>query len=443
MKINTLGMIAALVATALLPFRPALHAQDKPADKPGKPADRAARSEGGGQGGQRAGASVEDQLNRLTERLQLTDEQMPKFKAALADHQKKLAGLRDAPQDQRREKLQALREEMKKKLKAILTNEQYESSQEISQYIRRILRDSKGNVWFGTNNDGVCRLSGETLDYFTVNEGLSGNQVTGILEDKKGNIWLATSGGVSRYDGKSFVNFTMKDGQSDNKVWSICEDKTGVIWAGTVGGACRFTGNSFAPLKLPVSKVENPSSKFSSNCVWAILEDRRGNLWFGMDGVGAWKYDGHSFVNYTEKDGLCNNRVASILEDRKGNMWFGNGFGDHSGGVFELTGKHTGGVSRYDGKVFRRYSMLDGMSYDLISSMIEDQSGKILFAAKGVDIFDGKSFFLLNKTNGFSHLAVQSIFEYKKGHYWIGTGGGLYRYDGNAVVNVTKDGPWD
>ena len=36
----------------------------------------------------------------------------------------------------------------------------------VSQYIRSIFQDSKGNMWFGTINDGVVRYDGKTLTYF-------------------------------------------------------------------------------------------------------------------------------------------------------------------------------------------------------------------------------------------------------------------------------------
>src|SRR5262245_39163848 len=34
--------------------------------------------------------------------------------------------------------------------------------------VRSILEDSKGNYWFGSWNEGVCRFDGKSLTYFTV-----------------------------------------------------------------------------------------------------------------------------------------------------------------------------------------------------------------------------------------------------------------------------------
>jgi ligand-binding sensor domain-containing protein len=48
-------------------------------------------------------------------------------------------------------------------------------------------------------------------------------------------------------------------------------------------------------------------------------------------------YDGETFSHFTEKEGLSSNIVFSILEDANGNLWFGT---------------VGGGVSRYDGETF-------------------------------------------------------------------------------------------
>ena len=76
---------------------------------------------------------------------------------------------------------------------------------QISAFVRRIFQDKSGNLWFGTNGDGVIRYDGDSLEYFSINEGFGGVAVRGIVEDKKGNVWFVTNGGVTKYDGESFA----------------------------------------------------------------------------------------------------------------------------------------------------------------------------------------------------------------------------------------------
>lgn len=312
-------------------------------------------------------------------------------------------------------------------------------SQQISQYVRRVFQDKAGNIWFGTQGNGVGRYDGKSLVYFTPKDGFDATVVRGILEDKSGNLWFATNNGVVRYDpkgsaGSSFTGFTVKDGLSHNDVWSISEDKKGTVWVGTMGGVCCYdpkqaVEKSFKSFPIPEANVEI-QPRFSRRLAWSILEDNEGNLWFGMDGDGVRKYDprravGKMFTIFTNKDGLADNNISSILQDKKGNLWFGT---------------RNGGVSRYDGKSFTNFSERDGICYNFIWTMTEDKKGNIWFgsAGGGMSRYDGKSFTNFNEKNGLFNKHVQSIFEDKSGKLLLGTSGGAFRYDGKSFFNITK-----
>lgn len=53
--------------------------------------------------------------------------------------------------------------------------------------VRSMLEDSKGNYWFGSWKEGVARFDGKMLTYFTVDDGLSDNQIRSIYEDRNGS----------------------------------------------------------------------------------------------------------------------------------------------------------------------------------------------------------------------------------------------------------------
>ena len=302
---------------------------------------------------------------------------------------------------------------------------------QIGEYVRRIFEDKDGNLWFGTNSEGVCRFNGRELFYFSSNNGLGGSQVTAIMEDNAGNIWCATQGGVSRFDGGSITNFSMKDGLADNWVWSLYQDSRGTIWAGTLMGLCRFDGTRFTAFKLPATKVEHPEASLSPGRVCAITEDRSGKLWFGTDGAGVYTFDGDRVTNFTTDDGLCDNNISCILKDRNGNMWFGS--------------MH-GGLSRYDGTSFTSFSQKDGIGNNEVWNIYEDKAGNIWFSSEGYGVYryNGGTFTNFGEKEGLGIKAVQTIYEDSKGRLWIGGGGGLYRFDGkDSFFNVTRDGLTD
>lgn len=109
MRINKASLVAALVLGGLLVGSTCALAQ--------------ADGEKKGGGGKRGFPTAEERLARIDEAVKLTDEQKPKVKAVLEDSAK---AMRDVPQDQRREKMGEIMAEQDKKLKDILTPEQYE-----------------------------------------------------------------------------------------------------------------------------------------------------------------------------------------------------------------------------------------------------------------------------------------------------------------------------
>ena len=93
--------------------------------------------------------------------------------------------------------------------------------------IRSIYQDSKGNYWFGSHQEGVCLFNGDSLTYFTTEDGLSDNQVRTIQEDKKGTIWFGTGNGISCYNGKEIINYNTH--KSLNEILSKQEVSSGII----------------------------------------------------------------------------------------------------------------------------------------------------------------------------------------------------------------------
>jgi periplasmic protein CpxP/Spy len=114
-----LSLIAALAIGGLIACSTLVTAQDAPKD---------------GKKGGKGGYSVDQQMERLTTGLTLTDEQKPKVKAVLEEQSKKMQALREeTDQDTRRTKAQELRKETETKMKAILTPEQFTKYQEMNQ----------------------------------------------------------------------------------------------------------------------------------------------------------------------------------------------------------------------------------------------------------------------------------------------------------------------
>lgn len=293
--------------------------------------------------------------------------------------------------------------------------------------VRAIFEDSKGNFWFGSDLEGVCRYDGETFRYFTTDDGLSHNQIRTIQEDKDGFIWFATGNGVSRYNGKVFTTHTSEssltsgfNAASDQKIASSDLWFNGEL----EGGIYRYNGQNLSLIEFPVLESNHESfsisgtvtgiSRGKDNMIWianyqgvigyngesfsfinergfdyhvrSILEDSQGNLWIGNNGIGVLWYNGNETIKLSDKKELSSEssqnyplHVFTIAEGKNSNIWFGD---------------RDTGAWKYDGTSLTNYTVADGLPNLFVRVMYMDRKGQLWagLADGGVAKFNGKSF---------------------------------------------------
>ena len=177
------------------------------------------------------------------------------------------------------------------------------------------------------------------VDYFTVDQGLSQNQVLCIYEDSKGLLWIGTQDGLNLYDGYKFKVFRHEPGNKnsllDYAVNTVCETDTGIFWIGTRAGLSRYDLRSGKFIHY----IQHPDSSNSlvDNYVWEILKDSDGNLWIGTkNGLSHFNPLTKKFTNYkhnpSTSNSISHNFILSLLEDKNKNIWIGG----------------RGGLDRYD-----------------------------------------------------------------------------------------------
>lgn len=299
----------------------------------------------------------------------------------------------------------------------------------VSEFVRTMYQDSKGNYWFGTNGNGIIRYNGDTLEKITLAPHQQWMAVRGIVEDNRGHIWFGTSSGLINYDGDRFTTYAEEAGLQNEEIWGMTIDRAGLIWVGTLDGVSRFDGKTFFPFPLPESMVEDPQHMLSEDVVKQFLEDQHGTMWMVMDGNGIFTWKDGEFHHLTVKNGLPGNHVADILEDRQGDIWIGT---------------YYNGVSRFDGQTFTHFTRDGIIEGDEIYNFCEDNQGNIWFSAEnhGVYRYDGTRFNQFTTANGLTTNGVQSILADRKGQIWFGSWQGISIYDGQHITNASDREVW-
>ncbi len=112
-------------------------------------------------------------------------------------------------------------------------------------WVLYIFEDENNRIWVGTNGGGLNLWKGsDNFDCFTIQDGLAGNVIDGILSDNDGNLWISTNNGISKFDVDKlkFKNFDSQDGLQDNQftINSCYKDRNGTMYFGGINGLSYF-----------------------------------------------------------------------------------------------------------------------------------------------------------------------------------------------------------
>lgn len=302
-----------------------------------------------------------------------------------------------------------------------------DSKKQISPVVRMMYQDSKGNIWFGTQN-GAFKLTGDSLIHIDSIKSESGKGVTikDIAEDKDGKIWLGHEGGISSIDGELVKNYYESDGLISNDVWCIETDVNGNVWIGTIEGACIFDGQRFTKFDLPEGKKDTTLAISSTKMVHSIIEDSRGTIWFSTN-AGLFSYTNKKLKNISNEVGIPTNFVSKIVEDKKDGFWVST-----SKGLFYLKENILTNISEM------HFEESKGTG-----SLIVDSKGDIWFnCSRSIYRLSGEKLTEYRIEEGNYGPLTFQIYEDQQKRLWFVGFEGAYRYENDRFINITQNGPW-
>lgn len=195
-----------------------------------------------------------------------------------------------------------------------------------NQFVRCILKDSKGFMWFGTQS-GLTRYDGVNYVVYENNpndsNSISYNYISSIIEDKNKNLWIGTYQGLNLYN-RDKNNFTRIYLNKDILVInSLCEDNDNNIWIGSLG-------NGLIQYSVLNKKTEYflPGSEINSTHITSIVADNKNRLWIGSwNGLYLLNLKKKSFKHFENIPGdstsLSNNSINALFLDNNNSLWIG------------------------------------------------------------------------------------------------------------------------
>ena len=94
-----------------------------------------------------------------------------------------------------------------------------------------------------------------------------------IVLDSKGFLWFCTNEGISRFDGFEFVNYGTRHGLPEPNANDLLETADGVYWVGTDGGLCRFANTPKRRSDKMEHKLISPNSRLLQPILFSALEE--------------------------------------------------------------------------------------------------------------------------------------------------------------------------
>ncbi len=306
-----------------------------------------------------------------------------------------------------------------------------------SNFLLSILLDKNDNIWVGTENMGINKLSfvnrNVKIVYPDAVEGIkNANEIRVLFEDRDQHIWVATkAGNLYRYDS----SFTQKTALITNnyKIYSIAQDSKGSVWLGTRGNGLIELRNGDIMQSVYYQNSEKPGS-LGNNNVFGTLFDRKGRLWVATFGGGLrvkTNFDNtEGFKSYfTTDDWIRFNRY--IYEDSKGEIWVAT-----SNGVLRFNPDHL----LKDSTDFKHYSFNNNMPNSLsnpeVRFIFQDSKERIWLATAGggINLFTGEdengngTFIAYKNKQGIANDNIMSIQEDNEGTLWVSTESGLHTF---------------
>jgi len=304
-------------------------------------------------------------------------------------------------------------------------------SDQPSDMVTSVRRAPDGDVWIGTEDQGVCRYDATSERFVGADSDTSYRMrrlgsVTILDVDDRDCLWcLGSTTGIFRIPIRngSLVADAMQHYLTEEYVTSMLKDRGGALWFGTAFGGLTMIDEQTGNREQFRYDATNPAG-LQSNRIFCTLQDRSGTIWVGTDnGIGKLNTRAWYFKHYREDpldpSGLSHGYVRSVFKDSDGTLWVGTG----GGGL---------NVLRPGARAFEHYDLSrphrPSIDRNTINTIFKDHRGTIWLGTNtnmvGLSPVDRNPIFYANDPDDPHSIGVSGIWailEDRDGDLWVGT----------------------
>jgi ligand-binding sensor domain-containing protein len=151
-----------------------------------------------------------------------------------------------------------------------------------SNYVYKVLEDTRGRVWFGTDGKGLVVYENGIFHAYSQANGVALRTIYSIVEDRAGDIWFSTArDGLFRFDGQQFKRFTTTNHLHSMAITGLAVDGNNQVVIGYEDGFDVLNQDRFDHISFFGGAPQAPSVAVNLNAMWT---DARGRVWMSADG---------------------------------------------------------------------------------------------------------------------------------------------------------------
>ena len=232
---------------------------------------------------------------------------------------------------------------------------EYRKDELKTEKVFKLINDKKGEKWAATES-GISRLASDTWINYSKRDGLTGTFIYDLCEDPAGRKWAFSrselkftglsmfdgekwhafdddalkikgfvetliwdetdviaysNDGISRYIDGNWQRFDKKHGLKNEAFSQIQKDKYGDVWLAGESGFYHYSEKRW-------EEIYNPEEDWKVTIIYA---DKSKQLWLGTEKSGLYHFNGETWIQYSEDDGLADDHVVKIFEDKLNRTW--------------------------------------------------------------------------------------------------------------------------